>query len=134
MLGGYNPPSLPPKHHITTPPPTMLHTHAPSLPVNQNPNPTPPNLNTNQLHCNAAPCLVLETDLNKTCSYQKLSVHHVRFFPGVGEHSFQINLFVAVRAGLFLAHNAPPADAKLVEPEKSKQNHVTKFDKTGLCM
>ena len=56
----------------------------------------------------------------------------MRFFPRVGEHSFQINLFVAVRAGLFLAHNAPAANAKLVEPEKSKQNHVSKFNKTGL--
>ena len=49
---------------------------------------------------------------------EQLAVHHVGLLPGVGEHPLEVDLLVAVGAGLLLAHDAPAADAELVEPRK----------------
>ena len=46
---------------------------------------------------------------------QQLAVHHVRLLPGVGEHPLEVDLLVTVGAGLLLAHDAPAADAELME-------------------
>lgn len=39
----------------------------------------------------------------------------MRTFPRVAEHPFEIYLFLAVRTGLFLADDAPTADAEFVK-------------------
>ena len=51
---------------------------------------------------------------------EQLAVHHVRLLPRVGEHPLQVDLLVAVRARLLLAHDAPAANAELVEPKAGK--------------
>ena len=50
---------------------------------------------------------------------EQLAVHHVRLLPRVGEHALQVDLLVAVRARLLLAHDAPATDAELMEPARN---------------
>ena len=51
---------------------------------------------------------------------QKLSIHHVRLFPRVWKHLFQVNFLMTERTSLFLANNTPSSNTKFVKPRKRK--------------
>lgn len=48
---------------------------------------------------------------------EKLTVEQMRFLPRILEHSFEIDLLLAVGTRLLLADDAPTADAEFVESE-----------------
>lgn len=55
--------------------------------------------------------------------------HHLTFMRiRVLEHDFEVNLLLAVRAGLLLANDAPSSDAKLMKATRHTQSrHNTRF-------
>ena len=65
----YKPPTTPsPNHHPCTHTPTHAPTHAqPSLPIDPNTNPTPPNLGVSALHYSAATCFNLPSKHKNIC-------------------------------------------------------------------